>query len=661
MRRDGRFGEWALLAGAVVLTALFLLRFRPAAQVLGETLIPAAAAIAVTLAALAAGSAGILLASRIMGGRAGKISFVDAILIGFPLLGTVVGAASLISTAPAALLTLVTAVVGAIILFRRLRTLPAGAGTTGRVSPDGADAHPAPRMPGRFDATLLLLVVPVALALLEALTPANSPDELIYKLAVPHQYLMAGRMVELPLSSNSYLAMAMQLTDMAGLAIGGTIAAKLARFALYLASLLAIHRFARKLSGNGASWVTALVAWTPALMLIAGWAWNEWGVLGLLVMSLDRWERWLEERDLSDAAIAFAALGGAIASKYTALPWLLAFAIVAIWRCRDVRILLRGAVVLALFGGFFYGRNLAWTGSPVAPLLLPNAPKVTNYRSGGAMSGFTDLLRGYDVVDPAIIDESLGILLPLAALCGFALWRRRDSIARDVILVGALQMPILLIIAPGSRNMINGVVPLALAGGVVMAEVWTRTIRGMRATFAALACVALTSQLLIAGYAAGWEDVIPYLTGHENETGYLARTRSFTRPYAWIAANTPRDARILLLGENRSLYLERQAISGSNLDSPRINAWLARFPDPSSLSGELARLGVTHVLLGRERYRVGTAPLGMLEKEYVLEVPPAVDLVLMRFLREQTTLRYQDNRFAIFELHRGPGGGSEAK
>ncbi|MEO8033069.1 MAG: hypothetical protein ABI837_01460 [Acidobacteriota bacterium] len=654
MRRDSRFGELALLAGTVALIGLFLSRFSPARLVLGETLIPAAAAAAVVLAALGSGVAGILLARRMMGAASGSLSLVDAFLIGFPLLGTVAGALSLISTVPVPLLTLAAAGCGGFVLNRRLRGSGSGVGIAG----EGAGASDGPAMQRPFDVRLLLLVIPIGLGLVEALTPANSPDELIYKLAVPHQYLLAGRMIDLPLSSNSYLAMAMQLTDMAGLAIGGTIAAKLARFALYLVSLIAIHRLARRLSNDAATWVTALIAWTPALMLIAGWAWNEWGVLGLLVMSLDRWERWLEQRDLSDAALAFAALGGAVASKYTALPWLLAFAIVALWRFRDTRVLLRGALVVALFGGFFYARNLVWTGSPIAPLLLPNAPKVTNYRSGGAMSGFTDLLHGYDVVDPAIIDESLGILLPLAALCGFALWRRRQSLAHDLILVGALQMPVLLTIAPGSRNMINGVAPLAIAGGVVMAGMWARTTRGMRVSFAIVAGVALTSQLLLVGYAAGWEEVVPYLTGHETAGAYVARTRSFSRPYAWIAANTPTDARILLLGENRSLYLERQAISGGNLDSPRINAWLSRFSDPASLSSELTRLGITHVLLGRERYRVGTAPLGMLEKEFVLQVPPAVDRVLMQLLQRSATLRYQDNRFAIFELHREAARGS---
>jgi hypothetical protein len=664
MRSDRGFGGWALLAGGTALTTLFLLRFRPAVWIFRETAGPVAAAIVILLAVLAAGSLAASAAGLLMGVPCRTRSLSDLLLIGFPALGTVAGAIALLTTATVRPLVLLLALFGIVTLVRDLRAF-ATSDPDDAVIPETGDVEIAysdsnstgtPREvegssgPVRRIGMLALLALPILLGAVEALTPANSPDELIYKLAIPHQYLLSGRMVDLPLNSNSYLAMAMQLTDMAGLELSGSIAAKLARFALFLATLFVIHRLARRLAGSGAWVITALIAWTPALMLIAGWAWNEWGVLGLLVLSFERWERWLDKSQGGDAALSFAALGGAIASKYTALPWLLAFAVVAVWRCRDRRVLLRGALVVALFGGFFYLRNVVWTGSPIAPLLLRDAPKVTNYRSGGALSGFTDLVRGYDVVDPAIIDESLGILLPLAAVCGLFLWYRRERITRDLVAHGALQMPVLLAIAPGSRNMLNGVVPLAMAGGVVMVGIWYHASRTLRALLACAGLIALTSQLVLVGYSAGWEDWTPYLTGRESASAYIGRTRSFSRPYAWIGSNTPSDALILVLGENRTFYLDRRAIAAGNLDSPRIASWLSHFSDPQAFDRELHRLGVAYVLLGRERYRIGDAPLGMLEKEFVLQVPAQVDSMLMTFLRQRTTLRYDDRRYAVFQL-----------
>ena len=92
-----------------------------------------------------------------------------------------------------------------------------------------------------------LLVIPILIAVVEAITPVNSPDELVYKLAVPHAYDMAGRMFEMPLSSHSYITMALQLADLAALVIGGGIAAKLVHLALYFAALAIIRRLTQSI------------------------------------------------------------------------------------------------------------------------------------------------------------------------------------------------------------------------------------------------------------------------------------------------------------------------------------------------------------------------------------------------------------------------------
>jgi hypothetical protein len=624
MRRHGVAAAAILIAGGGF-TLLFLHRFRAASNLLfGELARPLAAAAIVTLAVLAAGFVAIAIARRVFGARGGDVSAIDALLIGYPIFGTLTGAMAWISTAPIVPVTLVAAACGAIALLRR-------------------------RVVVRVGAPSLLLVVPIVLAIVGAITPANSPDELIYKLAVPQQYLLHGRMLELPLSSNSYLILATNLTDLAALAIGGPVAAKLARLLLYFAALAALQRFGRRIAGDGATWITAVVAWCPTLMVIAGWAWNEWAVIGLLVVALERFERWLDLRDASDAAIAFAAAGCAAATKYTALPFLLAFGVLVLVRMRDAKLLARAALIVALFGGFFYARNAVWTGSPFAPLFLPNSPRIDNYRSGGRFSGFTDLAHGYDIVDPNLLDESLGILLPLAAIASLALLGRRDRVARDLLIAGGVQLPILLVIAPASRNMIGGVLPLAIAGAMLLAEVWRRSPRAIRIVLGGGAAVALAAQLVLVMNVFATLDVIPYLGGSESAAQYLARTRHFAKPFGWIAASTPDDARILLLGELRTLYLPRQAVSASNLDGPRIAAWLAGFRTSDALRAELRRQGITHVLIGPD-YRIGGPPPGIIEKETLLQLPPTTDAVLRAMLARDATLRYRDAGYLIFEL-----------
>ncbi|MCU1347887.1 MAG: glycosyl transferase family 39 [Acidobacteria bacterium] len=627
MRKNGAAAAAvALLVVGGAFTALFLQRFYVARILLFEEIAtPAAAAIITILAVLAAGFGGITIARRIFGTASGEVSAIDALLIGYPTFGTLIALVSWIGTAPVAAVTMLFAVFGIFALRR---------GLAFRLS------IPSP-----------LLVIPILFAVVEAITPANSPDELAYKLAVPQQYLLYGRMLEFPLMSHSYLVLGTNFTDLAALAIGGPIAAKIARLFLYLATLGVLQRFGRRVAGDAATWITTIVAWCPALMLIAGWAWSEWAGIGLLVLVLDRFERWLDVNDPSDAAIAFAAAGASAATKYTALPFLLAFGLIVLWRMRNGKLLARAAMIVALFGGFFYLRNAVWTGSPFAPLLLPNAPKVVNYRSGGSFSGFADLVKGYDIMDRGIVDESLGIILPLAAVASLALVFRRDRITRDLLVAGGVQMPILLTIAPGSRNMVNGVVPLAIAGAMLMAEVWQRGGKAMRSVLGVGAALALLAQGTLVVNVIDTLDLMPYLSTRERAAGYLARTRHFAKPFGWIAASTPDDARILLLGEQRSLYLPRQAVSAANLDGPRIAAWLARFPTPESLLAELRRQGITHVLVGRENYRVGGPPLGMIEKEIVLQLPPSTDAVVRETLARYATIRFRDDQYVIFELH----------
>jgi len=568
----------AVIAGTAALSLVFVARFEPARTLLLETARPAIAAVIVLLAALGCGRS----ALRIV--RSDDTSLADALLVGFAVLGIISAALALVSTAFVTPFAVVVAMGEAWFLGRA--PLPAFRPLS---------LHP-------------LLAVAISLAFVAAIVPVNSPDELVYKLAVPHAWQLFGRMIELPLSSHSYLAMALQCADLAALALGGGIAAKLAHFGVYLAVIAVVRRI-------GGDWCAIAIAFTPALMIISGWAWSEWGVLGLLLLAYDRWSR-------DDINAAACALGCAISCKYTALPFLLAMLFV---KRRDMK--LRPIAIIAAFGAFFYVRNLIWTGSPIAPLLLPNAPQVAGYRG----SAWLGLLHGDDIFDFRIVDESLGIILPLAFLAGLFAWRKH----RDLVLIGVLQMPILLTIGPGSRNIINGVAPVAIAGVMLIEAMMPRRL------VAFVAAIPLFVQLVLVTFTLESYDFVRYLAGREDAAQYIARTRNFAKPYDWIAKNTPPGARILILGENRTFYLQRRFIAAGNLDSPRIAAWLD--------SGGLDRERFSHIVVHPSWYRVGDAPLGTIEKEYMLQVPPRAHEKLMRFLQGRARLVYREEGYLIYE------------
>jgi hypothetical protein len=626
LQRAQALGVGALLAAAA-LTALFLQRFAPARFVLREAGGAVLAACAVVLACYAVGRSAIRWErSAISDQRSGVW---DAFLVGLPLFGTLIALVAWISVRPVVIVTHAAALAGLVLLIADRRSLIA---------------------PWKVS---WLLAPPVLLALIAAAAPVNAPDELVYKLAVPHAWQLYGRMVELSLNSNSYLAMAFQATDLAALLLGGGIAAKLVHFALYLAALAAIHRLAMRIAPRAGWWPVIVLAWTPALMFIAGWCFNEWGVLGLLALAVERYHRWLESRDAVELRIAFAAAGGAIAAKYTAFPFVAALAIIVMWRHRrEPRVLLQAALITIAAGGFFYVRNAVWTGSPVAPLLLPDAPAVQSYRGE---SGWRDLITGADVFDARVADESLGILLAVSFLAGLLALRSRNAAARDLALIGALQMPLLLTIGPGSRNIINGVAPLAIAGATLLGETWHDLRPSLRALGGAIAGVALAAQLVLVLFSFHDYDVLPYLGGAESAGQYVMRQRPFAKPYAWMARETPRGGRVLLLGENATYYLDRPAVAGGNLDGPRIAKWLARFPSPDALHAELRAQGIGYVILRKTWYRAGHRPLTPIESEQMLEVTPQTDRVVTAMLKTMAILRYRDEEYLIFQLAPSPG------
>ena len=647
-RAASALGVLLALAIGGVLAAVFFTRFEPAAAVLLRLARPLAAASLVLLASLACGAAATAAAravSRRLGGLADPAprrtgSLADGLFVGIPVYGTLLGLIALGGfplDATAILVTLLLAVGGGLLLNRRRPSLS--------WSVSARD--------------LLLLGPPIAIAFLAATTPVTSPDELVYKLAVPQQYRLHDGMSEFPLNSHSYFPAAFGLASLGALALSGGVAAKLTHFAIYLLTLGVLRRLGNRLDPPAGLWGAAVAAWTPAWMLIAGWGWPDWGIVGLLLLSYERWLVFREEGDAGDAALSALALAGALSARYTALLWLAAFAAALLIDRRNRRVLsarlgLALALVVLAFGGFFYFRNLAWTGSPVAPFLLPESPGVENFRGGGA-SGWGALLRGDDILHRGIVDDSLGILLPFSVLLSVFSLRGRGRSFADLFAIAAAQLAVFVTLAPLSRLWMTALVPLALLGASVAVRLWREAIPALRALTTAGAALALAAQILLVTYIFITSyDLAPYVVGRETEAQYRHRARAYARTYDWIGLSTSPSSRVLLIGENRTFDLPRPAFSAGNLDGPRLSRYLARFPTGEEFRRELSRLGVTHVLLHRAWYRVrgaaGAPPPDMLEKEYLVEVGPETHAMLARFFASHARLRHRDGAYDVFEL-----------
>jgi hypothetical protein len=281
---------------------------------------------------------------------------------------------------------------------------------------------------------------------------------------------------------------------------------------------------------------------------------------------------------------------------------------------------------------------------------------VVDYRS--QYGGWVELALGYDILDVKLIDDSLGVVLPVMVLLSpFALARRNQRVT-DTFIMGAAQLLILISLAPTARLAALGIIPLAILGAIAIADVWRASGRIVRAALAAIAGAGMYVQLMLVAFlfVSTWS-FLPYLIGVESQDAYLLRTRDFYKPYAWIAENTPRDAKLFLLAENRTFYLERRSLAAGNLDGPRVAAYLDQFRNEDDLLRDLRRQEVTYMLLHRPWYRVdaGARANSPTEKEYILAVPPRVDALLHRFAARDTRRVYDDGVYVIYELRRDAG------
>lgn len=598
-----------------------------------------AGVLAVLSAAWVLGSVSIKLGARVCGKTAKPdISTTDCLLVGIPVYGTLIAAIAWSGLAIEILIpsaTLLLAVPGMLPLVRSAR------GAFDRL--------------GDFPS---ILFPPVAVAAMSALMPLNSPDELIYKLSVPKSWLDWGHMLELPLNSGSYFPASIYSADLGAITLAGGGAARMLHFALFLLALRVVWRLGDDIRLGSGLWATVVFSWTPAILIIAGWAWAEWGLLGLVLLSWHRFMQFVEKDDATAGAIAALALAGAISAKYTAGPWLALFipiAAVILYRAKGRkawRYLPSFATIVTSFGGFFYLRNFIWTGSPLAPFGLPNSPAVEGFRSN--YGGWWELFHGYDIFFPQMIDDSMGMLLPISVLLSPVVLAFAGRRQLPFFLFGALHTIWLVNFAPTSRLMLLGIAPLVLLGTAAAHAAFQDASKATRLVACTSIGVMLSAQFMLVAFTISTSyEPFKYLVGAETEFQYLSRMRPFTRPYTWIDKKTPPDSVILLLGETHAWHLKRRAHWAGNLDGPRVAAWMGRAKSPAELKQQLDDLGITHILIQKERYQVrkpDSEDLGVLEKEFVLRVSEATDDVLRDMLREHSAQRYEDKLYLIFEL-----------
>ena len=461
------------------------------------------------------------------------------------------------------------------------------------------------------------------LSITGALTPptANDWDGLSYHLAVPKIYLRAGGIHYIGWMSHSNFPFTWEMLYTLGLALHGAALAKLFHWLAGALTALAAYLIARQTWGGRAG---LLAACAFVAVPLAGWeaavASNDLAASLYTLLALGAFMSWKSRGERGWLAVAACMAGFAAGCKMTALlliAFLAAAAYLAAGQGKRIRSAAVAAALALAIASPWYVKSTIWTANPVYPFFYEifggkhwSAEGAREYRreqiSFGmgrrplALAAFPWNLtmhgnRFSNRPDQpfTLLTQSIGPLF-LAALP--LLWLRRLKWEDKFLLAYcAIFFLTWFFLSQHIRYSIPAMgVVAALAGGGASAAGEAGLGKFVAAAYAvvALAAVAILGLMVSTG--------APAALGMETGTAYLHRSLDLMPMVEEINGNLPQSAKIIMYGETRGFYFDRDYMWGNHHHE------MLRYSDmrgARDLIRAYRELGLTHVLMTQDFYR----------------------------------------------------------
>ena len=395
-------------------------------------------------------------------------------------------------------------------------------GVLALVSPWFAPALVTFRVRAAFSWTIAAVMVAYGVVyLVHAWAPEISPDGMAYHVALPAQYLRAGRIGFIPTNIYAQLSQAMEMLYLHAFAFGRHSATALVHLA-FLFALLALMKAYALRSGIPRS-AGLLVLASPVVGIDAASAYNDVALAAALFAVFWMMERWREEDCDRLLWVAGLMAGLAFAIKYTAIL-ALPYALFCVGRRLTMARAARLVAAATLMMAPWLLKNIVFTGNPVAPFAnawFPNEvfdPALEGaYRAALAFPHLRWAQVPYEtLVAGFALGGLLGPVLYLSPLVFFSRWR--------------LVLPAVLFAAPFALNL------------------------GTRFLIPGLPFVALGIALAL----SRWRGVWPTVVILHVVLGWYPITHSFANRYAWRINEFPWQAALRL--EPEEAFIGRKVL-----------------------------------------------------------------------------------------------------
>jgi hypothetical protein len=473
----------------------------------------------------------------------------------------------------------------------------------------------------------VLIGLPLLFALWACLVPPHQYDSLVYHLALPQEYLRAGRLYAPAGIVYAHFPQNGEMLFTLALDLGSDV---LAQMYMWLATALTIGwllTFGRRITA-AAPWAAVLVATHTAVLLMSSTTYVEPLVMLWMTAALLTFVTFEDISEGRRGALLLAALfmGLALGAKYYAGLLAVLLVLRLAWRGHAKAAILFAAVAGAAFAPWLV-KNWIFAGNPVFPFLYKLFPATKIGWTAELAAGYFQVLTEYghahgflrDLVSLPVLlfhnplrfgggmdvlgDLGWDLTLWLWAYGLWAAWKGRGP--KGLALLTALYAAGWFSTGVVLRFLTALAPAMALVGAAGVAAWREKAAPPARALAAGAAGVLIASHLFLLFFVQDAFGAASTLLELEDRGTFLARKLEYY-PCAVASAGLPPEARILVVGEQRGYYIPRAHLSAT-VHAPNLYVRRANeASSPEDLARALRGDGFTHVLLvPREALRLG--------------------------------------------------------
>jgi hypothetical protein len=472
----------------------------------------------------------------------------------------------------------------------------------------------------------VLIGLPLAAALWACFVPPHQYDSLVYHLALPQEYLRAGRLYAPAGIVYAHFPQNGEMLFTLALDMGSDL---LAQMYVWLATALTIGwllTFGRRIT-PAAPWAAVLVATLTAVLLMSSTTYVEPLAMLWMTGALLAFEASEEGRERGPLLLSALFMGLALGTKYYAGLLAVLLVLRLAWRDRLKAAVLFTAAASAVFAPWLV-KNWIFVGNPVFPFLYKVFPATKLGWTSQLAAGYFHVLIEYghtngilrDLVSLPILlfrnplrfgggmdvlgDLGWDLVLWLWAYGLWAAWKGRErkglALLTALYVAGWFSTGVVL-------RFLTPMAPAMALVGAAGAAAWREKAAGpARALAAAAAGLLIAAHLFLFFFVHGVVGSAAPMLALEDRAAFLSRKLEYYPCAAYAGAALSPDANILVVGEQRGYYIPRAHLS-TTVHAPNLYVRRANeAASPEALARALRGDGFTHLLfVPREALRLG--------------------------------------------------------